>query len=229
MGAALEISSRKTVTTGSIFQWQNGLQNLLICVTSSTCPVNSICHLRGKQLYSSQQIKWLHSNPHQNYGGNEWTLGIFDVFQTLAEILKGTEPGPTFSQLMNDRLPQLSRVWALLPNPRKPPIGKEWILNTFVKKPGELTLSMLEKDQLLEIKNDGGLKSMFEVISNFCMFWMDFPGGSDGKESDPWIQKIPWRKEWKPTPVFLSGNSMGWGAWCATVHEVAKSQTRLSN
>ena len=121
MGAALEISSRKTVTTGSIFQWQNGLQNLLICVTSSTCPVNSICHLRGKQLYSSQQIKWLHSNPHQNYGGNEWTLGIFDVFQTLAEILKGTEPGPTFSQLMNDRLPQLSRVWALLPNPRKPP------------------------------------------------------------------------------------------------------------
>ena len=95
------------------------------------------------------------------------------------------------------------------PTPEDPPVGKEWILNPFVKKPGELTLSMLEKDQLPEIKNDGGLKSMFEVISNFCMFWMDFPGGSDGKESDPWVRKIPWRKEWQPTPVFLSGNSHG--------------------
>ena len=87
-------------------------------------------------------------------------------------------------------------------------IGKEWILNPFVKKPGGLTLSMLEKDQLIEIKNDGGLKSMFEIISNFRMFWMDFPSGSDDKESDPWIRKIPWRKEWQPTPVLLSGNSM---------------------
>ena len=39
-----------------------------------------------------------------------------------------------------------------------------------------------------------------------------FPGGSDGKEStcirptfDPCVQKIPWRREWLPTPLFLSG------------------------
>ena len=39
-------------------------------------------------------------------------------------------------------------------------------------------------------------------------------GGSDGKESacnagrpgfDPWVRKIPWRKEWLHTPVFLPG------------------------
>ena len=43
-------------------------------------------------------------------------------------------------------------------------------------------------------------------------------GGSDGKESicqcrrpkfDPWVGKIPWRKEWPPTPVLLPGKSHG--------------------
>ena len=41
---------------------------------------------------------------------------------------------------------------------------------------------------------------------------MDFLGGSDGKESacnagdcgfDSWVGKIPWRKAWQTTPVFL--------------------------
>ena len=45
-----------------------------------------------------------------------------------------------------------------------------------------------------------------------CMW--GFPGGSSGKEStcqyrrcrfDPWVGKIPWRKKWQPTPVFLLG------------------------
>ena len=26
---------------------------------------------------------------------------------------------------------------------------------------------------------------------------------------DPWIRKIPWRREWQPTPVFLPGKSRG--------------------
>ena len=26
---------------------------------------------------------------------------------------------------------------------------------------------------------------------------------------DPWVRKIPWRKEWQPTPVFLPGKSHG--------------------
>ena len=39
-----------------------------------------------------------------------------------------------------------------------------------------------------------------------------FPGGSDGKSIclrcrrpgfNPWVRKIPWRREWQPTPVFL--------------------------
>ena len=41
-------------------------------------------------------------------------------------------------------------------------------------------------------------------------------GGSDGNESacgrsrfDPWVGKIPWRREWQPTWVFLPEESHG--------------------
>ena len=27
---------------------------------------------------------------------------------------------------------------------------------------------------------------------------------------DPWVGKIPWRRAWQPTPVFLPGESHGW-------------------
>ena len=46
---------------------------------------------------------------------------------------------------------------------------------------------------------------------------------------DPWVGKIPWRREWQPTPVFLPENPMDRKAWQATVHEVAKGCTRLGN
>ena len=26
---------------------------------------------------------------------------------------------------------------------------------------------------------------------------------------DPWVGKIPWRRKWQPTPVFLPGTSRG--------------------
>jgi len=42
-------------------------------------------------------------------------------------------------------------------------------------------------------------------------------GGSDGKDClqcrrpgfVPWVGKIPWRRKWLPTPVFLPGESHG--------------------
>ena len=43
---------------------------------------------------------------------------------------------------------------------------------------------------------------------------------------DPWVGKIPWRWAWQPTPVFLPRKSfVDRGAWQATAHRVAKSQT----
>ena len=102
--------------------------------------------------------------------GQRGNVGIFDMFQTLAEILKETEPG-SFSQLVHDHLSQRSKEFEhYFPTTKDPQTGKEWIHNPYVTKPGELTLSMLEEDQLLEIANDGGLKSMFETTSNLHTF-----------------------------------------------------------
>ena len=51
-----------------------------------------------------------------------------------------------------------------------------------------------------------------------------FPGGTSGKEPtcqrprckrcgfDPWAGKIPWRRAWQPSPVFLPGASNGLGS-----------------
>ena len=48
-----------------------------------------------------------------------------------------------------------------------------------------------------------------------------FPGGASGKEPvcqcrrhnrlgfNPWVRKIPWRRAWQPTPLFLPGESHG--------------------
>jgi len=34
-----------------------------------------------------------------------------------------------------------------------------------------------------------------------------------------------WRRKWEPTPVFLPGESQGWGAWWAAVSGVAQSSS----
>ena len=36
-----------------------------------------------------------------------------------------------------------------------------------------------------------------------------------------------WRRKWKPTPVFLPGESQGRGAWWAAVYGVTQCRTRL--
>ena len=41
--------------------------------------------------------------------GQRVNIGIFVMFQTLTEILKEMELGPSFSQLVHDHLSQLSK------------------------------------------------------------------------------------------------------------------------
>ena len=43
---------------------------------------------------------------------------------------------------------------------------------------------------------------------------------------DPWVGKIRWRRKWRPTPVFLLGESQGQRS--LQVCRVAKSRTRLT-
>ena len=60
------------------------------------------------------------------------------------------------------------------------------------------------------------------VLPPLCLFTSQgFSGGARGKESpcqcrrrrrrgfDPWVRKIPQRRAWQPTPVFLPGKSHG--------------------
>jgi len=42
-----------------------------------------------------------------------------------------------------------------------------------------------------------------EVVNNLPTLRKGSPG------FDPWVRKIPWRREWKPTPVFLPGECHG--------------------
>ena len=65
---------------------------------------------------------------------------------------------------------------------------------------------------------------------------MDFTGGSvvknvtanarDARDAGLILGKIPWRRKWQPTPVYLPGNFQGQRSLAGfTVHGVAKSRT----
>ena len=69
-----------------------------------------------------------------------------------------------------------------------------------------------------------------------------FPRWCSGKEStcqckrhkrpgfNLWVRKIPWRREWQPTLVFLLGESCGQRSLVGyTVHEVSKGEIWLSD
>ena len=61
-----------------------------------------------------------------------------------------------------------------------------------------------------------------------------YPDGSSGKEFtcqssrnrrcgfNPWVRKIPWRRAWQSTPIFLPGKSHDRGDWWAIVPGVTK-------
>ena len=64
----------------------------------------------------------------------------------------------------------------------------------------------------------------------------DFPGGpvvknlpANAGDADPWIRKIPWRRERQPTPVSCLENPTDTAAWRATAYGVEKKWTGLSN
>ena len=136
----------------------------------------------------------------------QWVnIGIFDMFQTLAEILKETYLESSLFQLMHDHLPQLSKEFErYFPTTKDPQTGEEWLWDPLVNKPGESVLSVLE-DQLLEITNDSGLKSMFQTTSN-CHI--------SGLKSRRSIPRLP-QKHWKACfyfqhPIFVKKDLLQW-------------------
>ena len=72
----------------------------------------------------------------------------------------------------------------------------------------------------------------------FFLLWLCQRSFRSGKESacnagdpgfDPWVGKIPWRRKWQPTSVFLLGKSRGWRSLLGYSHGVTKSRRQLSD
>ena len=67
--------------------------------------------------------------------------------------------------------------------------------------------------------------------------WMEEPGGLQSMGSlrvgHDWVTSLSlftfmhWRRKWQPTPVFLPGESQGWGSLVAAVYGVTQSRTQL--
>ena len=53
--------------------------------------------------------------------------------------------------------------------------------------------------------------------------------GGQANNMCPHVEKIPWRKKWQPTPVFLPGNSHGQRSLAGYSPWGCKGQTQLSN
>ena len=67
-------------------------------------------------------------------------------------------------------------------------------------------------------KSDEGGEDGTWAISGGSKEAQDLPRRQSGKESacqcrrwgfNPWVMKIPWRRKWQPTPIFLPGECHG--------------------
>ena len=87
-------------------------------------------------------------------------------------------------------------------------------------------------------ERSGVLKAPFSHLSYLAFFFVSMGFPNSDKEFaclcrrqgfDPWIRKIPGEGNSNPLQYSCLGNPMDRGAWRATVHEVTKSWTWLSN
>ena len=75
--------------------------------------------------------------------------------------------------------------------------------------------------QILYTEHDINVEGKSDIKIRVNYFYIYFPGGAGGKKPacqcrrckrpgfNSWVGKIPWRRKWQPTPVFLPGESHG--------------------
>ena len=85
-----------------------------------------------------------------------------------------------------------------LPGPGIEPVSPALAGGFFTTKPsGKPGLHYL----FIHINSSGGFPDG-SVVKNL-------PANAEDLGLIPGVKKIPWRRKWQPTPVFLSGNSIG--------------------
>ena len=94
-----------------------------------------------------------------------------------------------------------------------------WVYASFPYVPLPILESALYPE-LLHTHIPAGPSLVAEVIKNLPAMQPGF---------HPWVRKIPWRREWLPTPAFLLENPRDRGACWATAHGVAQNWTWLSD
>ncbi|XP_060764599.1 SCAN domain-containing protein 3-like [Neoarius graeffei] len=108
--------------------------------------------------------------------GRRVDKGVFDMFHLLVGLLGETEPAPALSQLVRDHLVGLSKEFdRYFPASRDPRDKNEWIRNPFARIPDHL--SVQEEAQLIELANDGGLKTKFDQTNSLPAFWVNAKRG----------------------------------------------------
>ena len=73
----------------------------------------------------------------------------------------------------------------------------EWVAIPFSRRSSRL------EDQTWVSCIEGGFFTIGEAHANVA------PASNVGDSFDPWIRKIPWRRKWLPSPVFLPGKFHG--------------------
>jgi len=56
----------------------------------------------------------------------------------------------------------------------------------------------------------------------WCLSGKEFACNAGDASSIPWVRKIPWRRKWQPTPVFLNGETYGQRTLVRYSHGVSK-------
>ena len=69
----------------------------------------------------------------------------------------------------------------------------------------------------------------FESRSSWWLRWQRICLRCRRPGFNPWVRKIPWRREWQSTPVFLPGEFHGQRSLMGYKPGVVKSPTRLSD
>ncbi|XP_065127289.1 SCAN domain-containing protein 3-like [Paramisgurnus dabryanus] len=94
---------------------------------------------------------------------------VFDMFSNLSSFSKDAEG---LGLLKHCHLTSLSDEFErYFPSEKDPRNGKEWMRNPFQDYDGQNQLSSRQEDQLLELRNDGGLKTVF-ISTPLTSFWI---------------------------------------------------------